>query len=158
MSHTILTLRITRRAIGAACLKNGEFSLLDGRHLNSTPDRTIPAARRYLDKLIQLTGPTRVVIDAPGRDEPSTVTARLLEAATELFVARGLPVLAVTRLDVLTAFGITRVVDRREIRDLVRILWPDIVRVTGKVQPYVADATAAAAYAECELALNPPPS
>lgn len=157
MSEIILTLRITRRAIGAAALKDGELSLLDGRHLNSTPDRTIPAAVRYLRKLLALTRPTRVVLDAPGREDATSTTARLLVALDEVLTQAQLPVLTVDRLDLLTAFGVQRLVDRREVRDLARILWPDLERVGGAVQPYVADATAAAAYTECRLALGPPP-
>jgi hypothetical protein len=158
MNPIILTLRITRRAIGAAALQNGELSLLDGRHLNSRPERTIPAALQYLRKLLDLTRPHRIVLDAPGHEDASTATARLVAAATALFSERGLPVLTVNRLDILRAFGVTRVVDRRELRDLVRILWPDLQSITGKVAPYVADAAAAAAYSECDLFLNPPPT
>jgi hypothetical protein len=157
MTETILTLRITRRAIGAASLRHGELSLLDGRYLNSTLDRTIPAAIRYLTKLLTLTQPTQIVIDAPGVENPSTVTGRLLAAAHDLFAARGIPVMTVSRLDLLCAFGVKSVVDRREIRELVRILWPDVERVTNAIKPLVADAAAAAVYTECRLALGPPP-
>ena len=156
MNHTTLTLRITRRAIGAAALVAGELTLLDGRHLNSRPERTIPAALRYLNKLLDLTKPGCVVLDAPSAEEPSTMTGRLVRAATDLFAQRGLSVLTVNRLDILSAFGVTSVVDRREARELARILWPDLERVAGKVKPYVADAAAAAAYTECRLAVGPP--
>jgi len=155
MNDRILTLRITRRAIGAAALSAGELTLLDGRYLNPRPERIVPAALRYLTKLLDLTRPDRVVLDAPSADEMSTMTGRIVDASMSVIAERGIPVVAVSRLDILNAFGVTRITDRREARELARILWPDVQRVTGKVQPYVADAVAAAAYVECRLTIGP---
>jgi len=154
MTETILTLRISRRAIGAAVIRGGELTLLDGRYLNSTPDRTIPAALRYLDKLFGMTHPTSVVLDAPGIRDPRSVASRLVHAAQDTFREHGIPVTLLDRADILRAFAVTKVVDRREARELARILWPDVRKITGTVGPYVADAAAAAAYAECSQALQ----
>ena len=159
MNPTILTLRISRRAIGAAALSREELTLLDGRFLNSRPDRTIPAALRYIHKLVDLVRPTYVVIEAPMASEDSpTLTARLVTAIAEALRTRNLEVWRMNAHDVLAGFSIARVVDRREARDLARILWPDLERVSRKVQPYVADATAAAVYTECRLATGVKPT
>jgi hypothetical protein len=155
MIDTLLTLRISRRAIGAAVLRGGQLTLLDGRYLNSVPDRTVPAALRYLEKLLHLTHATSVVVDAPGMNDDRSVTFRVLQAARELFLSHGIQVILLDRADLMRAFTVTSVVDRREARDLARILWPDILKVHGTVQPYVADAAAAAAYTECLSALRP---
>jgi hypothetical protein len=92
MIETILTLRISRRAIGAAVIRAGELTLLDGRYLNSTPDRTVPAALRYLDKLFGMTHPTSVILDAPGTRDPRSLASRLVAAAQETFLQHGVPV------------------------------------------------------------------
>jgi hypothetical protein len=156
MTEILLTLRISRRAIGAAVLRSGELTLLDGRYLNSTPDRTVPAAIRYLDKLLKMTHATLVVVDAPGSNDPKSATFRVLAAARELFLSNGVPLVLLDRVELMRAFTVTSVVDRREARELARILWPDVLKVTGTVQPYVADAAAAAVYTECSNALRPP--
>src|SRR5688572_11790219 len=99
MIETLLTLRISRRAIGAAVLRAGELTLLDGRYLNSVPDRTVPAALRYLEKLLQLTHATSVVVDAPGVNDERSVTFRVLQAARDLFLSHGIPVVLLDRAD-----------------------------------------------------------
>lgn len=155
MKESVLTLRFTRRAIGAAAIRNGEMSLLDGRFLSPRSDRMIPSALRYIEKLIQLTSPTTVVIDSPGHDE-STIAARLSHETQQFLLSRQIPVMTVDRAEILSAFGVRRVIDRRQLRELLDILWPELKGITGKVKPYVADAAAASMYAECTLALNPP--
>ena len=82
MNTVILTLRISRRAIGAAALVRDELTLLDGRFLNSRPERTVPAALRYVLKLVDLVKPAYVVLDAPGADNGATLSAALVEAIT----------------------------------------------------------------------------
>jgi hypothetical protein len=158
MTDIIVTLRLSRRAIGVAVLKAGELTLLDGRYLNQRADRTIPAALRYVEKLFRVTHATCVMVDAPGHNTPGSVTAAVFAAIQRACQEHGLPITLVDRHDVLSAFTVRSVVDRREARELARILWPELHVVTSKVEPYVADATAAAVYAECRNALSPLPS
>ena len=156
MKQTILTLRITRRAIGAAAIRAGEASLLDGRFLSGPVERAIPGALRYVQKLIALTEPATVAIDAP-KSEHSTLVSQLTDRIEAIIHEQHRTLLRLERQDVLAAFGVTRVIDRRQLRELVAILWPDTTRVAGNVKPFVADAAAAALYGEARLALDPPP-
>ena len=154
MKTSILTLRFTRRAIGAAAISAGELSLLDGRFLSPLPmERAIPSALRYIDKLLELTHPTTVAIDAPGSDG-STLASALRTEVERRLLSLGIPILVLDRSDILAAFGVTRVVDRRQLRELMEILWPGMDRVKGKVKPYVADAAAGALFSECQVALD----
>jgi len=152
MTGTILTLRITTRAIGAAALHGAELTLLDGRFLNSRRDRTVPAALRYIRRLLDIVKPSYVVVDAPSRDDPSTIACALVTAILETLRGTTVEVWLMRTTDLLAAFSVSSVVDRREARKLAQILWPDLTHVSRQVQPYVADATAAAVYAECGLA------
>lgn len=152
MIHSILTLRFTRRAIGVAVIRGGEMFLLDGRFLNPRPERTLPAALRYLEMVIEQTKPTAIAIDAPGSDG-STLAERIREVVERLARDRRIPLLVLERSDILSSFGVTRIADRRTLRELIQILWPGIEDVTRKVKPYVADAAAAALYAECHVEL-----
>ena len=155
MNTNILTLRVTRRAIGVAAIRSGEASLLDGRFLSGPADRAIPAAVRYVTRLLALANPGTVVLDAPTGD-PSTLVTRLTHDIEAIVREQGRTLLRLERHDILTAFGVTRVVDRRQLRELVAILWPDMAHVVSKVRPFVADAAAAALYGETRLALTPP--
>ena len=143
----ILALRFTRRAIGAAAITGGDMSLLDGRFLSPRPERTIPSALRYVEKLLDLVRPSVVAIDAPAVAD--TRGAALITEVTGLLERRKVAILRLERHDLLAAFGVTRLHDRRELRELVRILWPDLQSVT-KSKPHVTDAAAAGFFAETE--------
>jgi len=155
MTPTILTFRVTRRALAAACIRSGEASLVDGRFLSGPSERAVAAAVRYIERLLALTQPTTVVIDAP-RSETSSLSARLTVAIETLAREQQRVVMRLERHEILEAFGVQRVVDRRHLRELIAILWPETSRVTSRVQPYVADAAAAALFGETVLALTPP--
>src|SRR5688572_29096646 len=106
MTHAILALRFTRRAIGAAAIRQGEMTLLDGRFLSPRPERVVPSALRYLDKLLEIVKPTLVAIDAPtaGRHTRGLLLLAEVEA---LLATRGIPLLRLDRHDLLAAFGVT---------------------------------------------------
>jgi hypothetical protein len=153
MKYSILTLRFTRRAIGAAAIRDGEMSLLDGRFLTSRPERSIPAALRYVDKLVGLTSPTVVALEG-AETELGTLAGRVRAAVEQALAERGVDTLHLDRHQVVAAFGVTRVVDRRELRELAEILWPELKDIGGRVKDYVADAAAGALVAECEVVLD----
>ena len=154
MTPTLLVLRISRRAIGATALSDAGFTLADGRHLSSRPDRTVVAAANYVVKLVDLTHPTCVVVDAPPRVEGRT-TARIVGGVEALAHARGIQLLPVTKPDILATYARRGLRNRRELRDLIRQFWPELARIAGRVEPYVIDAAAAALYAECRMTLEP---
>lgn len=157
MTRHILSVRINRRAIGAAVLSGDALTLADGRHLTSARDRAITAALRYVTRLLEQSDAATVVIDAPATSEGKT-THHLLNAITELLSSRGVTPLVVTKADVVAAYGLAPTPTRNQVRDVVSQFWPALGIIAGKVQPYAADAAAAALYAECRLALTPPPT
>ena len=159
MNISILTLRFTRRAIGAAAIRNGEMVLLDGRFLNAAHERTVPAALNYLTKLLDQTEPSAVAFDAPETsDSLETLSGQVKSAMEALLTSRGIPILHLRRSDILEAFGVKEVVDRRQLRELMDILWPNLQQMRGMVKPYAADAAAAALVGECSLTLDAPHS
>src|SRR5438876_6660535 len=87
MKETTLALRLSRRAIAAVVLDADELTFIDGRHLTSRKDRALTAAERYLRRVLELTTPTEIVIDAPAK-ETSTTNA-LLQTALEVAKAAG---------------------------------------------------------------------
>ncbi len=157
MTRHILSLRVNRRAIGAAVLAGEALIMADGRHLTSARDRAVPAAVRYVNRLLEQSGATTVVCDAPVPVQGSA-TQQLLDAITDLLSSHGLTPILVAKSDVVTAYGLSPVPTQSEIRDIATGLWPQLAGITGRVKPYAADAAAAALYAECRIALSPQPA
>lgn len=157
MTRHILSVRINRRAIGAAVLSGDALTLADGRHLTSARHRAVPAAVRYITRLLEQSGAVTVVVDAPAPGE-GTTTQHLLDAITDLLSSRGVTPLVVGKADVMAAYGLSPMPTRSQVRDVVSQFWPMLAMIAGQVQPYAADAAAAALYAECRLALSPPPT
>ena len=157
MTRHILSVRLNRRAIGAVVLADEALTMTDGRHLTSARDRAVPAAVRYIDRLLAQSGAGSVVVDAPA-PVAGTTTKLLLDGIVSLLSSRGIEPLLITKPDILTAYGLLSVRTRHEVREIVSGFWPELARIPGRVKPYAADAAAAALYAETRLALSPTPT
>ena len=156
MKETTLALRLSRRAIAAAVLDADELTFIDGRHLTSRKDRALAAAERYLRRILELTTPTEIVIDAPAK-ETSTTNA-LLQTALAVAKAAGATPRMIGTGDVLQAYGIPAVPSRIELRKIVARLWPQLATMTSAVKPYVLDAAALTLHAQAEHALAAVPT
>jgi hypothetical protein len=157
MSATILALRVNRRAIGVALLTRDGLRWADGRHLASGATRAIPAAMRYVERLLIGSGINAVIIDSAARGL-SDVTDGVLDGITQVCLSQGLAPITIGRAIVLAAYGLPSLRSRPELRDLVADYWPDLTTIRGRVKPYAMDAAAAALYAECHIALTPRPT
>ena len=156
MTRPVLTLRLSRRAIGAAVLSGETLALTDGRHLTSRRDRASVAAARYVQRLLDISKAGRVVLDAPQASIGDTDS--VVSAVTSALRERQIEALVIGKSDILTAYGMRPLRTRVEVRHLINGFWPELARLAGKVQPYIMDAAAAALYAESRLALHPPPT
>jgi hypothetical protein len=156
MKTEILSLRVSRRAIGVAILRSDGLALSDGRHLPSVPTRAVSAVTRYLERLISASI-TAVVVDSPSRGI-SMNTDRLLDTIRDVVSSKHLPSLVVGKGDVLVAYGVTALRTRHEVRSVVTEYWPELGRIASRAGPYIVDAAAAALFAECHLALSPAPT
>ena len=157
MKGHILSVRLNRRAIGAVVLTDEALTMTDGRHLSSERERAVPAAVRYIDRLLEQSGAAAVVFDAPAPVEGST-TKQLLDGILGLLSSRGRIPLMTTKADILAAYGLSPVRTRGQVREIVSGFWPELGQIAGRVKPYAADAAAAALYAQCRMDLRPPPT
>src|SRR5438094_10427488 len=101
MRRPILTLRISRRAIGAAVLVDESLRLIDGRHLPSRRERAYVAAARYVERLLDLSKPGTVVLDAP--QLANVGSDRLLAAVESVLRDRHVTPLIIRRSELLNA-------------------------------------------------------
>jgi hypothetical protein len=153
MKPCILSLRISRRAIGLAVLDAETLTVSDARHLPSVRERATAAATRYVDRVVT-PGLTSVIVDSPGPGGSETTDA-VVDVVVDLLRAKGLSVLTIVKGDVLAAYGVSALHSRGDVRELVRSYWPVLERVRGPVKPYAIDAAAAALYGECRVTLSP---
>ena len=156
MTRHLLSLRLNRRAVGAVVLTDEALTMTDGRHLPSARERAVPAAIRYIDRVLAQSRAGSVVVDAPAPVE-GTTTKLLLDGIVSLLSSRGVTPLLITKPDILAAYGLSSVRTRHEVREIVSGFWPELARMPGRVKPYAADAAAAALYAETRLAMSPTP-
>lgn len=152
MTTSTLVLRLSRRAVGAVMLRDEELVFVDGRHLTSRRQRAVAAAERYLKRIIELTSPTDILIDAPTK--PASTTSDVLAATVELLRSQGLRAQEIALPDVLRAYGAPTVRSRASLRVLVESYWPQMSGMKGRVKPYVLDAAAVALYADTDRALG----
>ncbi len=118
MTRQILSVRINRRAIGVAVLSGDALTLAEGRHLTSARHRAVPAAIRYVTRILEQSGATTVVVDATVPTE-GTTTQHLLDAILDLLSSRGVTPLVVAKADVTVAYGLSPTPTRSQVRDVV---------------------------------------
>jgi hypothetical protein len=152
MSALLLVLRVSRRAIAAAVLRDDDLSFFDGRHLTSNRARAIAGAARYVTRLLDTTMATRVAIEAAVTEGSQTVA--VLEQLKTVFAERKISAIAVAIEDVLRAFGMPALRTRRELRELASRLFPQCSQIQSQVRSYLLDAAAAALFAESQTALG----
>lgn len=155
MKSPVLTLRISRRAVGAVVLEGEAVAFRDGRYLRSNREAALKGMIRYVRMLLDLTKPGSVAVDCP-RIEGSG-TERLWTALTEIFKEQHFDVRPVTTGELLHAYGVTGLHSRMELRRVVEPFFPELVDFDGKVRPYVIEAAAVALYVESALALGDSP-
>ena len=152
MKTPILALRLNRRAIAAAVLADEQLSFMDGHNLTSNHDRACASVERYLKRVLELTQPHSVVIDAPVSDGSST--AEFLQTVVSVTTVANLSVHTELAGDVQRAFGNPGVMSRIELRQVVDPFWPELEQLRGAIKPYVADAVALALYADTLTSLG----
>ena len=155
MTPSTLIVRLSRRAVGAVILSDEQLSFVDGRHLTSRRQRAVVAAERYLQRILDLTTPTDVLIDAPAK--PASTTSDVLATTLELLRVKGVPCREIALPDVLQAYGAPAVRSRASLRALVEPYWPQVAAMRARVKPYVLDAAAVGLYADTARLLGSSP-
>ena len=154
MNAPLLSIRLSRRAIGAVALADDAFTFRDGRHLTSQGEKVIPAATRYFHTLIQQSRPGAVAVYAPTTTEG--VTHSLVTLLRLITAEHQLPLHVVETSELLDAFGVTPVRTRAELHRVMESIWPESIQISGRVKPYIIDAAAVALVADVSLVFHQP--
>ena len=148
MRNAIVALRISRRAIGAVVLAGGEIAFVDGRHVGSDRPTAVPAATRYIRRLVEMTQPRGLVVDCPAK--PGSMATEILEGLPQIHSA----VARIPLADLLAAFGHPPPSTRPQLRVAAGDLFPELPIRSSSLRPFALDASAAALLAESQIALG----
>ena len=157
MTGHVLSIRVSRRAIGVAILADDRLLVTDGHHLSSAAGKAAPAAIRYVDRLMQSTRISNVVLEVP-QHTSSSVTAAVVAALRGLLQQRGYAPIVLTKSELLAAYGQPPLRNRIELRRTVADFWPQLAAIHGQVSGYAVDAAAAALFGDVQLTFAPPTS
>lgn len=152
MTQRYLGLRLSRRAVAGVLVDGDTLEYADGQHVSSNHERALRASLRYLDKLLNFTHPTVLVVDAPV-SRPGSTAAQIRDELRKRAVERELRWISVPTTDLLNAFALRPLRNRKEVRELIRHYWtwtPD----RGRVEPYILDAAATALHGEISHTLQ----
>jgi hypothetical protein len=156
MKTLTLTLRLSRRAVAAVALDDESLAFCDGRHLNSRRDRAVAGATRYVARVLELTAPSKVLIDAPAKN--GSTNGAILGSVLDLLAERKIVTCRIATADVLQAFGAPALHTRSELRRTTEAFWANIPSAVGNLIPFVLEAAAVALLGEALESLGGAPS
>lgn len=147
----ILSVRVARRALGVAVLHEGQFEVIDGRHLSSNRTLAEQTATNYLERFLHTQETRGVVLLAP--DERHASPTSMLRVVQTLLVRAGVSLRVVHCNEMFRAFGHPPLKNRGELQQIASGLLPELAHFKGAVRPYVIEAAALALYSETLLGL-----
>jgi len=152
MTSAVLALRLSRRAIGAAAWNGETITFTDGRYLTSRRDRLLPAATRYLTRLVEQTQPRIMLLYAPTTGNGPTRAVR--DLVHTIGVTHQITVRDLRRADLVGPFGVPPPRTRADLHAIVETLWPEARTLRPGLRPVILDAVALALGADTHLTLG----
>ena len=156
MTANILALRVSRRALTGAALRDDTLVLSDGRHLTSNQSRVFGSALKYVARLLEQVQPHIVFLYTPTTASDGT-TARLRALIEQQLSSRGISVQPVTSADLLTAYGHPRLRRMDDLIQVVESFWPPLTDIRSRTRSAIVTAVGVALYADTLQALPQAP-
>ena len=152
MKEQTLVLRLSRRALAAVVLSDDRLAFVDGCTVLAQRERAVMTATRWLSRWLALIQPRQVVLEFAGR--AGSQAATIADAIKIVLEERCVPVKCAPLSEVLYAFGLPALRARRQLRELVAVLLPQLRTIRSSVGPYLHDAAAVALWTESQSALG----
>jgi len=144
----ILGVKIGRRLTAIAGLEGELFTFRDSRYAIKRRDVQVEAFEQYVRRVLDQVRPIAVYYYAP--TAPETLAGDLVRRL-ELQAARtGIAVRPLTRADVFGSFGLLPLRTRRELREVMTAIWPELATAVIGRQEALAEAGAAALIGELQ--------
>lgn len=137
-----LGIRLGRRLMAVAALKDERFEYHDSRFVPSRKRARASAVSGYFRRVFEQTAPTVVYYFAP--TGPSTLTDGLVQLLEAEAAAHGIASKRLTRSDVFDSFGVAPLKTRQDLRTQMQHLWPALREAADARQLVLAEAAAVA--------------
>lgn len=147
----LVTIRIERRAVGLAMLREDHLVHADARQLSSTHNRALDNAVSFITRFLERFRVESVALETvpKGREVKRGV---LNQAVLELLKAHGMGIIQVAKSEFLAAFGHPAPRFRIQVRDVISGIYPVLSQQPGG--PWTDDAAALGLYVQTERLLN----
>lgn len=146
-STRLLSIRVERRAITTAVLDGTRLHYLQTRQLVSDRERAVTSAYGFINRMVRQFEPLSAALEiTPNGDEIQR--AALNRAAVSVLREAGLPVWEIEKRTLFDAFGHPALRSRKELRQVICSIWPELAGSNGK--HYAQDAAALGLYVQFE--------
>lgn len=143
-----LGIKIGRRLTAIAGLDGERFAFRDSRYAIKRREVQIEAFTQYIARVIEQVRPTAVYFYAP--TAPETLASELARTLEAQAAKAGIPVRSLSRADVFGSFGVLPLRTRRELREVITAIWPELATALISRQEALAEAAAAALIGELQ--------
>ena len=146
-SIRLLSIRVERRAITIAVLDGTRLHYLQTRQLAADRERAVSSAYGFVNRLTRQFEPLSAAIEIIPKGE-EIQRAALHRAALSALREAGLPVWEIEKHMLFDAFGHPALSSRKELRQVICSIWPELAGSNGK--HYAQDAAALGLYVQVE--------
>jgi hypothetical protein len=142
----LLAIRVERRTIAAAIFDGDRLDYTDVRHLSSNREKALGSCIGFINWLLEQFPLETVALETI----PETDLQRKAfgSAVIQVVRDRGLPLWEVSKNELFLAYGHPALHSRRELREVIRGIWPVLAGSNGK--SFIQDAVALGQYVQIE--------
>lgn len=127
MHSKIAAFKIARRSASVAVFSSRHLEFLEVKHLSNAPEKAVETLQRFVGWTFENFHPEMAAL---GRDEEERRprAAFLARAVEEQLLRYGVPVWKIVDSQLLEAYGIPALTRKQELRDIGRLMWPQILK------------------------------
>jgi hypothetical protein len=150
-TQRLLAVRIERRTVAMAVLKDVHLEYVKSRQLSSFSGKALASAAHFFERVLDDYPPTSAVLESVplSRQGQRTQIVNIME---EILGSRGVAITSVHRREVLAAFGNPPLRSRSQLRNVVQSIWPVLDMESGA--PCARDAAGLGLYVQTECLFN----
>ena len=146
-AEKLLALRIERRSVAAAIFQGDHLEYTQVRQLSSAKDKALGSAVGFINWITDHLPVDSATVEAIEIGEEFQ-RRTLHEAIMQTLRDRVLPAWMVSKKDLFAAYGYPPLKSRKELREVISMMWPVLAGANGKT--FIQDAAALGLYVQTE--------